>query len=40
MPGADHYYARQLSLPLHVGMTDDDVMRVAGALRDIVRTTA
>jgi UDP-4-amino-4,6-dideoxy-N-acetyl-beta-L-altrosamine transaminase len=32
-PGAAAYYARCLSLPLFVGMTQDDVYRVADALR-------
>jgi len=36
LPGADRYYARCLSLPLHAGMTDADVDRVVAALRDIV----
>lgn len=33
LPGADAYYARQLSLPLYPDMTDDDVGRVFEALR-------
>jgi len=32
LPGADAYYRRTLSLPLYVGLTADDVERVAGAL--------
>ena len=32
LPGADAYYRRTLSLPLYVGMNDDDVDRVAAAL--------
>lgn len=32
LPGADAYYRRTLSLPLYVGMRDDDVERVATAL--------
>ena len=27
-PGADHYYARTLSLPMFPAMTDDDVTHV------------
>ena len=37
LPGADAYYARQLSLPLFPDMRDDDVDRVADALASIVR---
>ena len=33
LPGADSYYARQLSIPLYPDMTDDDVARVVEALR-------
>ena len=33
LPGAEAYYARQLSLPLFVGMTEDDVARVVTALK-------
>jgi UDP-4-amino-4,6-dideoxy-N-acetyl-beta-L-altrosamine transaminase len=33
LPGAESYYAQTLTLPLHVGMTEDDVTRVAAALR-------
>jgi UDP-4-amino-4,6-dideoxy-N-acetyl-beta-L-altrosamine transaminase len=32
LPGAEHYYAHTLSLPLHAGMTTDDVERVCTAL--------
>ncbi|WP_300541213.1 UDP-4-amino-4,6-dideoxy-N-acetyl-beta-L-altrosamine transaminase [Maricaulis sp.] len=32
LPGAGHYYARTLSLPLFVGMDDEDPLRVAAAL--------
>jgi UDP-4-amino-4,6-dideoxy-N-acetyl-beta-L-altrosamine transaminase len=32
LPGAEHYYARTLSLPLYAGMTVDDVERVCAAL--------
>jgi UDP-4-amino-4,6-dideoxy-N-acetyl-beta-L-altrosamine transaminase len=32
LPGAEHYYAHTLSLPLHAGMTEDDVERVCAAL--------
>ncbi|MCH7540420.1 MAG: DegT/DnrJ/EryC1/StrS family aminotransferase [Proteobacteria bacterium] len=35
-PGADRYYARSLSLPLFVGMTEGDVERVVDALRAIL----
>jgi len=34
LPGAAEYYARTLSLPLFVGMTDDDVDRVVETLAD------
>ncbi|TDQ80923.1 UDP-4-amino-4,6-dideoxy-N-acetyl-beta-L-altrosamine transaminase [Dongia mobilis] len=33
LPGADSYYARQLSIPLYPDMTQDDVARVVEALR-------
>ena len=33
LPGAEAYYARQLSLPLFVGMTNDEVTRVVTALK-------
>lgn len=32
LPGADAYYTRCLSLPLHAGMTEDDAARVVEAL--------
>ena len=32
LPGAEAYYARALTLPLHPGLADDDVARVVGAL--------
>lgn len=34
LPGADSWYARALSLPLHTGMADSDVDRVIAALAD------
>ncbi len=36
LPGAERYYARTLSLPLFVGMTQADVRRVVGCLSDVV----
>jgi dTDP-4-amino-4,6-dideoxygalactose transaminase len=36
LPGAERYYARTLSLPLFVGMTQADVKRVVGCLSDVV----
>ncbi len=36
LPGADAYYASCLTLPLFVGMSDDDVDRVVAALEEIV----
>lgn len=36
LPGADSYYARCLSLPLFVGMTEDDVTRVVASLSRIL----
>jgi dTDP-4-amino-4,6-dideoxygalactose transaminase len=36
LPGADAYYAACLTLPLFVGMTEDDVDRVVSTLGDIV----
>lgn len=36
LPGADAYYARCLSLPLFVGMTEADVDRVVAALKDVL----
>jgi len=35
-PGAEEYYARTLSLPLHVNMTGDDVDYVIAQIADIV----
>lgn len=35
-PGAEYYYARSLSLPLHVSMSQDDVAYVVDQIRDIV----
>jgi dTDP-4-amino-4,6-dideoxygalactose transaminase len=37
LPGADAYYARVLSLPLFVGLSDAEVERVAGALGEAIR---
>jgi dTDP-4-amino-4,6-dideoxygalactose transaminase len=34
-PGARSYYARTLSLPMYPAMTDDDVERVAAAVREV-----
>lgn len=36
LPGADSYYARQLSIPLYPDMTDGDVGRVVDALRSVL----
>jgi UDP-4-amino-4,6-dideoxy-N-acetyl-beta-L-altrosamine transaminase len=36
LPGADAWYERCLSLPLHAGMADDDVDRVVQAVRDVL----
>ena len=36
LPGADAYYRRALSLPLHPSMSDDDVIRVVEALADVL----
>lgn len=36
LPGADGYYSRVLSLPLFVGMTEDDVDRVVQSLRAVL----
>jgi UDP-4-amino-4,6-dideoxy-N-acetyl-beta-L-altrosamine transaminase len=36
LPGADAYYARQLSIPLYPDMTDGDVARVVDALREVL----
>ena len=41
VPGADAYYRRTLSLPLYVGMTGEDVERVAEAIEELTaRPTA
>ena len=41
VPGADAYYRRTLSLPLYVGMTGEDVERVAAAIEELaVRPTS
>ena len=32
LPGAEHYYARALSLPLHLGLSSADQGRVVDAL--------
>jgi len=36
LPGAEHYYARCLSLPLFPAMADDDVARVSDALHELL----
>ncbi len=36
LPGADHYYARALSLPFFASMTEDDVERVVNAATSIL----
>jgi dTDP-4-amino-4,6-dideoxygalactose transaminase len=36
LPGAENYYARTLSLPLHPGMSDSDVERVTEALTHLL----
>lgn len=36
LPGAESYYARTLSLPLFVGMTDADIDRVVAALTAVI----
>jgi UDP-4-amino-4,6-dideoxy-N-acetyl-beta-L-altrosamine transaminase len=36
LPGADAYYRRALSLPLHPSMSDDDVIRVVQALAGVL----
>ena len=36
LPGAERYYARCLSLPLHTRVSDDDVARVVEALKGLV----
>ncbi len=38
LPGAENYYARCLTLPLHPGMDEADVKRVVNVLGDIVTT--
>lgn len=38
LPGADSYYARELSLPLFFGLADAEVERAAGALREVLGT--
>ena len=40
LPGADAYYARCLSLPLHPGMRDDDPARVVAALERLLGAEA
>lgn len=37
LPGASAFYERHLSLPLYVGMGDNDVVRVVSALADIAK---
>jgi dTDP-4-amino-4,6-dideoxygalactose transaminase len=37
VPAAMELYRRIISLPLYPGMTDEDVVRVADAIRDVVR---
>jgi UDP-4-amino-4,6-dideoxy-N-acetyl-beta-L-altrosamine transaminase len=37
LPGAEAWYARCLSLPLYPGMADEDVGRVVGALKAVLR---
>ncbi|MBC7975597.1 MAG: DegT/DnrJ/EryC1/StrS family aminotransferase, partial [Myxococcales bacterium] len=39
-PGADHYYARTLSLPLYPKLTTDDVTYIVGALHRILGESA
>lgn len=39
LPGADCYYRRVLTLPLHVGMTVSDVERVVDALHTVMTDT-
>ncbi len=39
LPGAEGWYARCLSLPLYPGMADGDVVRVAGALAEVLGLT-
>jgi dTDP-4-amino-4,6-dideoxygalactose transaminase len=33
LPGAEAYWSRTLSLPVHLGLSDDDVDRVIEAVR-------
>ena len=35
-PGAEHYYARAISLPMYSGLTESDQARVISALRDVL----
>jgi len=37
LPGAEHYYAQTLSLPLHVSMTTEDVAYVVDQISEITR---
>jgi len=37
LPGANAWYEACLSLPLYPGMGDEDVDRVADALKDVLR---
>lgn len=37
LPGAEEFYRRELTLPLHCGLTLDDVDRVCNALGEILR---
>lgn len=37
LPGAEHYYARTLSLPLHAAMSESDVDRAVLALEQVLR---
>jgi UDP-4-amino-4,6-dideoxy-N-acetyl-beta-L-altrosamine transaminase len=37
LPGAEAYYRRALALPLHLGVADDDVPRIAAALAALAR---
>ena len=36
LPGAEAYYARQLSLPLYTDLTQEDIESVAAALREVL----
>ena len=36
MPGAEAYYASTLTLPLHPGMSEADVVRVVAALKKTI----